>query len=110
MNEKEIFERIQKLISELLACEKNSIKLNTHLVQELGMDSLDLLDIFYRIKLEFNIVTKDGAKEDLFVEYFFKNPTPKTLLDFVKDNTKINMNKKTQVLNFLQNPKSVYQR
>jgi len=32
------------------------------------------------------------------------------MLDFVKDNTKINMNKKTQVLNFLQNPKSVYQR
>ncbi len=110
MNEKEIFERIQKLISELLACEKSSIKLNTNLVQELGMDSLDLLDILYRIKLEFNIVTKDGAKEDLFVEYFFKNPTPKTLLYFVKDNIKINMNKKTQVLNFLQNPKSVYQR
>ena len=110
MNEKQMFERIQKLISELLACEKSSIKLNTNLVQELGMDSLDLLDILYRIKLEFNIVTKDGAKEDLFVEYFFKNPTPKTLLYFVKDNIKINMNKKTQVLNFLQNPKSVYQR
>ncbi|MCQ2568659.1 MAG: ribosomal protein S18-alanine N-acetyltransferase [Alphaproteobacteria bacterium] len=110
MNEKEIFERIQKLISELLACEKSSIKLNTNLVQELGMDSLDLVDIFYRTKREFNIVTKDGTKEDLLIEYFFQNPTPKTLLYFVKDNIKINMNKKTQALKFLQNPKSVYQR
>ena len=110
MNEKEIFEKIQKVISELLECEKNSIKLNTHLVQELGMDSLDIIDVFYRIEDTFHIVIKDGEKEDLFLKYFFKNPTPKTMLDFVKDNTKINLNKKTQVLNFLQNPKSVYQR
>ena len=65
MNDNEIFTRIQNIIFEItetFGYEKVSVKLNTHLVQELGMDSLDLIDVFYKVKTEFTIVTKNGAK------------------------------------------------
>ena len=105
-----MFEKLQKIISESLGIEKSIIKMDSHLVQEFDADSLDLFDIFYKTLIGLDIEIKNRIEEDSFLDKFFKNPTPKTMLDFVKDNTKINMNKKTQVLNFLQNPKSVYQR
>ena len=86
------------------------INLDTDLIQELGADSLDMIELLYRTVDEFHIEIKNSIEEDSLRDKFFQNPTPKTLMDFAKDNTKINMNKKTQVLNFLQNPKSVYQR
>lgn len=110
MNEKQIFEKLQKIISETLGKKNYQITLNVDLVQELGADSLDLIDIFYQTEGEFHIKMKTSAEEDSFFNKFLQNPTPKTLMDFAKNNARINMNKKTQALNFLQNPKSFYQR
>lgn len=115
MTKQEIFERLQKTISEQLGIEKNLIKIDTNLAQEFGMDSLDMVDMFYRTKKEFSIKTDTATEEDLVMEKFSLNPTPLTLINFIEEQTKKSaINKNVAVaktkLTFLQKIKQKFQK
>ena len=90
MNEKQIFEKLQEIISETLGIKKVFINLETDLIQELGADSLDMIELFYRTIDEFHIEIKNSIEEDSLRDKFFQNPTPKTLMDFAKEKSVIN--------------------
>ena len=70
-----VFEKIQEIVAEELGKEKEEIKLNTNIQEDLEADSLDLFQIINEIEDEFDvkIETEDGIKtvEDL-VKYFEK--------------------------------------
>jgi len=70
-----IFEKIQEIVAEELGKEKEEIKLNTNIQEDLEADSLDLFQIINEIEDEFDvkIETEDGIKtvEDL-VKYVEK--------------------------------------
>lgn len=70
-----VFEKIQEIVAEELGKEKEKIKLNTNIQEDLEADSLDLFQIINEIEDEFDvkIETEDGIKtvEDL-VKYVEK--------------------------------------
>lgn len=70
-----VFEKIQEIVAEELGKEKEEIKLNTNIQEDLEADSLDLFQIINEIEDEFDvkIETEDGIKtvEDL-VKYVEK--------------------------------------
>ena len=55
---------IKKILSEQLGVDEDSITETTS-VEELGADSLDLVEIVMAIEEEYNIQIDDGAVEDL---------------------------------------------
>ncbi|WP_440914374.1 acyl carrier protein [Enterococcus innesii] len=70
-----VFEKIQEIVAEELGKEKEEIKLNTNIQEDLEADSLDLFKIINEIEDEFDvkIETEDGITtvEDL-VKYVEK--------------------------------------
>ena len=70
-----VFEKIQEIVAEELGKEKEEIKLNTNIQEDLEADSLDLFQIINEIEDAFDvkIETEDGIKtvEDL-VKYVEK--------------------------------------
>lgn len=70
-----VFEKIQEIVAEELGKEKEEIKLNTNIQEDLEADSLDLFQIINEIEDEFDvkIETEDGITtvEDL-VKYLEK--------------------------------------
>ena len=70
-----VFEKIQEIVAEQLGKEKEEIKLNTNIQEDLEADSLDLFQIINEIEDEFDvkIETEDGITtvEDL-VKYVEK--------------------------------------
>lgn len=70
-----VFEKIQEIVAEELGKEKEEIKLNTNIQEDLEADSLDLFQIINEIEDEFEvkIETEDGITtvEDL-VKYVEK--------------------------------------
>lgn len=55
------FEKLQKIISEVLSVEPDEIKMETTFVDDLGADSLDVFQIIMGIEEEFDI---EIANED----------------------------------------------
>ena len=57
-----VFEKIQEIVAEELGKEKEEIKLNTNIQEDLEADSLDLFQIINEIEDEFDvkIETEDG--------------------------------------------------
>lgn len=70
-----VFEKIQEIVAEELGKEKEEIKFNTNIQEDLEADSLDLFQIINEIEDEFDvkIETEDGITtvEDL-VKYVEK--------------------------------------
>ena len=58
------FEKIQKIISEVLGVEEDSITMETTFVDDLGADSLDVFQIIMALEEEFDIeITNEEAEK-----------------------------------------------
>ena len=58
------FEKIQKIISEVLGVDEDSITMETTFVDDLGADSLDVFQIIMALEEEFDIeITNDEAEK-----------------------------------------------
>ncbi len=61
-----VFEKVVDILAEQLDIEnKNSITLETSLVEDLGADSLDSIDIVMSVEDEFNIEVPDEIVENM---------------------------------------------
>ncbi len=59
------FEKLQKIISEVLNVEEDEITMETTFVDDLGADSLDLFQIIMGIEEEFDIEIANEAAENI---------------------------------------------
>ena len=59
------FEKIQKIISEVLNVEEDEISLETTFVDDLGADSLDIFQIIMGIEEEFDIEIDNETAENI---------------------------------------------
>ncbi len=59
------FEKIQKIISEVLNVDTGEITMDTTFVDDLGADSLDLFQIIMGIEEEFDIEIANEAAENI---------------------------------------------
>lgn len=55
MTREEIFPTLQTLVSESLALPKNQVTRQSRFIDDLGADSLDVVDLLFAIKKKFNV-------------------------------------------------------
>lgn len=73
-----ILEKVKKILSEQFAVEEDSITANTNIAEDLGADSLDVVDILMSIEDEFEIEIPDEEIEGL--------KTVGELVNYIKNN------------------------
>ncbi len=59
MDKNELFEKVQSIIAEKLAIDKDSIQMSSSFVNDLKADSMDILDLVSGFEEEFNISIPD---------------------------------------------------
>ncbi len=59
-NEQEIFEEIREVLEDALAADAEDISLGSTLVDDLGAESIDLLDIVFQLEKKFDIKIDKG--------------------------------------------------
>jgi acyl carrier protein len=66
MNEKEIYEKVKESIVEALGVDEEEVTPGAVLFDDLGAESLDLLDIVFRLEKGFGIkIPRGGIQQDL---------------------------------------------
>ncbi len=75
MNE---LDRIKKVINEQLGIDENSISRATSFVDDLGTDSLDIVELIMGFETEFDIEIPEELSEDI--------TTVGDVVDYIKDN------------------------
>ena len=60
-----VFEKIQKILAELLSIDESTITMDSLIIDELGADSLDLVDALVTINDEFGVDVPDDEVENL---------------------------------------------
>ena len=73
-----IFEKITEILAEQLAADQNTMTMDTKIAEDLGADSLDLVDLLMSMEDEFGIEITDEDAADLHtigdvVNYISKN-------------------------------------
>ena len=59
------FDKVKKIILETLGCEEEAVTLEANLVDDLGADSIDLIEIAVVIEEEFGLEISNEAAEGL---------------------------------------------
>ena len=65
MNEKEIFDKVQTIISEQLGVEKSQVTKDANFANDLGADSLDTVELIMEFEEEFGIEIPDEDAENI---------------------------------------------
>lgn len=73
------FEKIAKIISEQLGVDEASISKDTSFVDDLGADSLDVVELVMALEEEFDMEISDGEAENI--------KTVGDVLDYIKANS-----------------------
>ncbi len=60
-----IFEKLKEIIADQLEVEDDAITMEAELVEDLGADSLDLVDLVMSIEDEFDVEVPDEAIENI---------------------------------------------
>ena len=63
MERKEIIERVNNIVNDVLGVETDAIKETSSFEQDLGADSLDIVDMLIKIEKEFEITINDEEAE-----------------------------------------------
>lgn len=73
-----VLEKIKKILSEQFSVDENSINESTNIAEDLGADSLDVVDILMSIEDEFEIEVPDDEIENI--------RTVGELVNYIKNN------------------------
>ena len=78
MNPDAIFEKVKEVIIEQLAVEDDAIKLETSFIDDLGADSLDIVELIMALEEEFDLQIPDSEAE--------KIATVGDVIEYIKNN------------------------
>lgn len=79
MNTEEIFDKVKSIIIEQLGVTESNITLEASFIDDLGADSLDIVELIMALEEEFDIEIPDADAE--------KVVTVGDVVDYIKDNT-----------------------
>jgi acyl carrier protein len=80
MNRQEIFEKVKKILIEKLSVNEADIKEDSSLVDDLGVDSLDLVELLMKFEEEFKVEISEEESQKIL--------TVKDIVDFIEGKTK----------------------
>lgn len=60
-----MFEKVRKLIAEQLNLKEEDVTPNSRIVEDLGADSLDMVEMLMTLEDEFNVVISDEKANEL---------------------------------------------
>lgn len=60
-----VFEKVKAILSEQFDVEEDSITTETNITEDLGADSLDVVDLLMSVEDEFEIEIPDGEVENI---------------------------------------------
>ena len=75
----DLFERIKKIIVEQLGSEEDDIAIGSSFIEDLGADSLDIVELIMALEEEFDIEIPDSEAE--------KIATVGDAVEYIKNNT-----------------------
>ena len=78
MNPDAILEKVKEVIIEQLAVDDEAIKLETSFIDDLGADSLDIVELIMALEEEFDMQIPDGEAE--------KISTVNDVVEYIKNN------------------------
>ena len=78
MNPDEIFDKVKEIIIEQLGVAENAITLKASFIDDLGADSLDIVELIMALEEEFDLEIPDSDAE--------KVVTVGDVVDYIKDN------------------------
>ena len=78
MNQEEIFEKVKKIIVEQLGVADTSVTLEASFIDDLGADSLDIVELIMALEEEFDMEIPDEDAEKIV--------TVSDVVDYIKDN------------------------
>ena len=61
-----IFEKLRELLCAQLEIDEDKITMDTHIVNDLGADSLDVVELLMSLEDEYDITITDDAVRELF--------------------------------------------
>lgn len=73
-----VFEKLQEIISEQLEIEVEEIDYESNIIDDLGADSLDIVDLVMSVEDEFGIEVPDEALENM--------STVEDMVKYIEDN------------------------
>lgn len=65
MSEDEVFEKIKDILKDQLSIENKEIELSSKLIDDLGADSLDLVELVMAMEEEFGVEIPDSDAESI---------------------------------------------
>lgn len=65
MSSEQIFEKVKGIIAETAGVEEDDIKMKSSFVDDLGLDSLDIVEVVMAMEEEFNIEIPDEDAESI---------------------------------------------
>lgn len=74
-----VFEKVKKIIVEQLGVEEDEITLESSFIDDLGADSLDIVELIMALEEEFDLEIPDSEAEKL--------QTVGDAVDYIKNNT-----------------------
>ncbi len=74
-----VFEKVKKIIVEQLGVEEDEISMESSFIEDLGADSLDIVELIMALEEEFDIEIPDNEAE--------KIATVGDAVDYIKNNT-----------------------
>jgi acyl carrier protein len=77
MSETEIFEKVQKIVSDQLGVEEEKVIAEASFANDLGADSLDTVELVMALEEEFDIEIPDEAAEQI--------ATVQSAVDYIKE-------------------------
>ena len=78
MSSEEVFDRVKEIIVEQLGVAENSVTTESSFIDDLGADSLDIVELIMALEEEFDIEIPDADAE--------KVVTVGDVVDYLKDN------------------------
>ena len=78
MNQEEIFEKVKKIIVEQLGVAETSVTMEASFIDDLGADSLDIVELIMALEEEFDMEIPDGDAEKIV--------SVSDVVDYIKDN------------------------
>ena len=78
MSEEEVFDKVKEIIVEQLGVAENSVTIEASFIDDLGADSLDIVELIMALEEEFDIEIPDADAE--------KVVTVGDVVDYIKEN------------------------